>query len=318
MPLEITPLPEDSPESPPRTQGYIDGDNIPYENPEINHRPHPFALIHGEDGPLIAFGQLQYRFDTLRVYQQLQHPNVVDEAIPSTGNKQPLDNISIIDASQDKIMGVKSVIPTINSPSGAAMGAEMPFVYHQLDGYGDVYLNWKVKLNAASDQSRISECYVSTTDITGGNPTSSAIQSTRDFDDAGLTYFKEAPLFIETNRFTDSYSTSAATFTTPSGHAPPDQEGVYSVKLGQVKDPALVKQAIDEAETELELAQALGDQRVKQYVSSDVVFSFLVLIKHLESLSVGSGAGNAWITDLVSTTGNNSRNGNIADPAPES
>ena len=187
-------------------------------------------------------------------------------------------------------MGVKSIIPKIGSAEGEEMDPESPFLYHQLDDYGDVYLNWKVKLDAVQGDDgdkTITECYVSLSDLTTEEGSTGVIAGTQM---EGPDY-QRAPLFQwATNRFNDSYAQIAA----GGGLGAVDrldQEGEYSVKIGTVHE----------------------DQRIEQHLSSDVYFPFIVLIKHLEETTDLGG-----IEELETTTGGLSMNDDIAAPAPES
>lgn len=46
--------------------GNFDAGTNPPESPELLHRPHAFALMHGDDGAKVAYGELHWRVDVLR------------------------------------------------------------------------------------------------------------------------------------------------------------------------------------------------------------------------------------------------------------
>jgi hypothetical protein len=118
------------------------GDTLQY------HRPHAFALMHG-GGTKIAFGKLFWRLDVLLAAKEPSAPGA-----------------DIHDLSQSReIAGFKAVTPTLNSPSGKELDPEIPNTYHPLgkaNGYGDVYLYWKVE---PEEEEIVTECYVSMDDL---------------------------------------------------------------------------------------------------------------------------------------------------------
>ena len=46
--------------------GNFDAGTNPPESPELLHRPHAFALMHGDDGAKVAYGELHWRVDVLK------------------------------------------------------------------------------------------------------------------------------------------------------------------------------------------------------------------------------------------------------------
>tara|TARA_R100001129_G_C5320911_1_gene247593 strand:- start:681 stop:1703 length:1023 start_codon:yes stop_codon:yes gene_type:complete len=46
--------------------GDFDAGTIPPEDPELLHRPHAFALMHGDGGAKVAYGELHWRVDVLK------------------------------------------------------------------------------------------------------------------------------------------------------------------------------------------------------------------------------------------------------------
>jgi hypothetical protein len=279
-PLPPTPPDDYAPATPPA--GLVDGQKVPCEDPNLNHLPHPFALSYGEEGARITFGQLLYRFDTLRIHHEQQYPNFI-----ISGGKIPSpNNTSVVQVSQDKIMGMGSIIPTIGSAVGEEMDPEAPFKYYQLEEYGDIYLNWKVELDAVHNggPKTVTQCYVSLSDDTDG--VEAGISSTQ----MSYTDFQRAPLFeYATNRFNDAYTTISGGYGSDISRL--DQTGLYSVKIGTVHE----------------------DERINQLLSSDVFFPFIVLIKHLENRA----GGGDWLGELETATGQDI-NANIGRPAPES
>ncbi len=108
-------------------EGHVGGANNPAA-PPFTHRPHAFAMMHGDGGPKVAYGQLAWRIDVL----QLSF---------ATGSG-PVD-----EAGQLAIAAFNIKIPTIDSSTGDPMDRNMPNVYHELDGCGGVYLVWRMVFN---------------------------------------------------------------------------------------------------------------------------------------------------------------------------
>lgn len=130
--------------------GSIDASgNLP-ESPELLHRPHAFALMHGDDGAKVAYGQLLWRIDTLIIELT---------SAASLGN-------SVAGAAQDAISVFNIEVPTIGAAGGDAMVAGLTTKYHELESYGDVYLYWTTDLDAEAMADRVDACWVQV----GGDP----------------------------------------------------------------------------------------------------------------------------------------------------
>tara|TARA_B100001750_G_scaffold196267_1_gene168359 strand:- start:5671 stop:6324 length:654 start_codon:yes stop_codon:yes gene_type:complete len=190
-------FPEDTPDTR-FPEGRVHGANKTAE-PPLQHRPHPFALSYGENGAKIAYGQFTWHMAVIDFYF-----NTSDDGLDDT----PLER-----AGQDAIDGVNVKIPTIDSSTGDPMDRNMPNVYHELDGYGDVYLVWRMVFN--EEPNVVTQCYVEV-----GTGTTIA-------DAAGVTV--DATTY---NRFDGSGTSSA------------EEEGTYRIKLGSVTEDALVTQDI--------------------------------------------------------------------------
>jgi hypothetical protein len=134
--------------------GSSEASGTDYEGQGLLHRPHAFALMHGNNGAKIAYGQLLYKIDVLTL-------NWVN-----LGSSHGHVNF-VSGAGQDAIGSLIAVVPTIDTSDGKAMDGGINFnsddeKYHQLDGYGDVYLNWTVALDEGGSD-HVTECWVSTT-----------------------------------------------------------------------------------------------------------------------------------------------------------
>jgi hypothetical protein len=149
--------------------------NLP-ENPELLHRPHAFALMHGDGGAKVAYGQLVYKIDVL----------TLDYVFLGSHGDHSYRNSG---AGQDAIGRLLTVVPRIDTDDGDVMDPTIPNIYHQLDGYGDVYLNWEILLEEGSSD-HVSKCWVSTT--AGGQSEAGALSvsdGANDFDDRGSDAF---------------------------------------------------------------------------------------------------------------------------------
>jgi len=130
--------------------GNFDAGTNPPEDPEILHRPHAFALMHGDGGAKIAYGQLLWRIDTL--ITELTSAGSLGNLVSGTG--------------QTEIEGLNVKVPTIGSAGGASMVAGLNTKYHELGEYGDVYLYWTTDLDAVDGggthvpANRVDACWV--------------------------------------------------------------------------------------------------------------------------------------------------------------
>jgi len=167
-------------------EGHVSAQNH-VEDPPLQHRPHAFALKHGDGGAKIAYGQLFWRIDNLDFHFR-------DTAVSGVG-------IICDGVGQERaIKGFDVTVPRVDSSSGALMSAAVdgvagdgiPNVYHQLDAFGTVYLYWTVELDNSTNI--VTNAWVevptssSTTDlnyITTGNSTHDRISGTPNGD--GIT-----------------------------------------------------------------------------------------------------------------------------------
>jgi hypothetical protein len=199
-PIELDPIPDPAyPEG--SVVGNFDGSGNPYEKQELLHRPHAFALMHGDDGAKVAYGQLMWRVD------RVDFAFEGDSVGGSDGN--------CIGAGQGRaIKGLDAVIPKLNSSSGDAMDPTIPNIYHQLDGYGDVYLFWEVDL---AESEIVVSCWVEAS----GAPSGETPNDIDDFDTGNADH----------DRFAGVDGSL-------------DSTGIYRVKLGTVNEGALIAQDI--------------------------------------------------------------------------
>jgi len=194
MPVEITPA---GPENIPDTgfpEGHVSAANNPAE-PPLQHRPHAFALMYGDGGAKVAYGQLMWRID------------VVELEFGSAG-------AGVEAAGQDAISAFTAEVPTINSPLGDAMDPTIPNIYHQLVGYGDVYLYWTTSLSETDMADRVDACWV----VVGGD------RAEDELDEV-------APAATAFSRFPTAVNATSAQLA-----------GTYRVKLGTVNEGDLITQ----------------------------------------------------------------------------
>lgn len=132
-------------------EGFVDVLNL-VEEPPLQHRPHAFALKHGDGGAKIAYGQLFWRIDQLNWHF---HGDVGGSTSTSAA-----DANKCFGAGQLRpIKGFDVTVPKVDSSSGALMSAAVdgvagdgiPNVYHQLDAFGTVYLYWTVELDNSTN-----------------------------------------------------------------------------------------------------------------------------------------------------------------------
>lgn len=104
------------------------------------HRPHAFALTHGGLGAKVAYGELHIRVDSLTFDFQEYDMGAADDIIRCDG------------IGRKDIEKLTPIVPTVES-GGDPMNPDNPSIYHQLDGYGSIYLNWTVNLGAFAEGS---------------------------------------------------------------------------------------------------------------------------------------------------------------------
>jgi hypothetical protein len=185
--------------------GSFDAGTNPPEDPEILHRPHAFALMHGDGGAKVAYGQLLWRIDELNFWYKLKTATELDDEGVGSGNVTAAHGHG--KSGQAAVDGLNAKVPTM--ASGINFN-DNDTKYHQLDGYGDVYLYWKVDLDHAD---RVTKCWV-TVDGTTAQSDIPAV----------------ANGFLAVDRQTATSSTA--------------HEGTYRVKLGSVNEDAQVTQDI--------------------------------------------------------------------------
>jgi len=155
--------------------GSVDGTTNHPEADELRHRPHAFALMHGDDGAKVAYGQLLWRIDQINLFYRVTGAGALEaedmDTWPSgTVSAEYPDHPGVQEnaahlhgtSGQTVVAGLNAKVPTIDTEDGASMTSGINFndndtKYHQLDGYGDVYLYWKVDLD---DDDRVTKCWV--------------------------------------------------------------------------------------------------------------------------------------------------------------
>ena len=202
--------------------GEIDASGNPYDNPYLLHRPHAFALMHGDGGAKISYGQLIFRIDQINLFYKTNADDTLfaDDIDTSSGSDSTNAAHQQGLSGQDAIEGLNIKVPTIDTEDGKAMSANINDIdedgtptgakYHQLNGYGDVYLYWKVDLD---DDDRVTKCWVT-------------VDGTTDQDDVDAV----AIGFLAVNRLVATSSTNHV--------------GTYRVKLGTVNDGVPIHQNI--------------------------------------------------------------------------
>tara|TARA_Y100001972_G_scaffold86004_2_gene105203 strand:+ start:682 stop:1359 length:678 start_codon:yes stop_codon:yes gene_type:complete len=162
------------------------------------HRPHAFALTHGGLGAKVAYGELHIRVDSLTFDFQEYNMGAADNIIRCDG------------IGRKDIEKLTPIVPTVES-GGDPMNPDNPSIYHQLDGYGSIYLNWTVNLGAfaeGSPENVVTSCYVSSEAVDSAVAALSAGHADSDRLGSGTT------------------------------------SGSYSVKLGEVSEDNSIKQHI--------------------------------------------------------------------------
>jgi len=217
--------------------GDFDASGNPYDNPYQLHRPHAFALMHGDGGAKISYGQLIFRIDQINLsYKENSDGTLLADDIdtdtwpsgtvgatyPTHPGVTPQTNAAHQQglSGQDAIEGLNIKVPTIDTEDGKEMSANINDIdedgiptglkYHQLNGYGDVYLYWKVDLD---DAARVTKCWVT-------------VDGTTAEDDVDAVPIGHSAV----NRLVATSSTNHV--------------GTYRVKLGTVNDGTPIHQNI--------------------------------------------------------------------------
>ena len=128
--------------------GNFDAGTNPPESPEILHRPHAFALMHGDDGAKVAYGELRWRVDVLKFKFQTSAIAVADHADHAhehdhthavsgttgsgpTGSGSDTVTTAINDATTGNVNGGSGTVTT-SQPDDATTGTDVAAV----SGYG--------------------------------------------------------------------------------------------------------------------------------------------------------------------------------------
>ena len=229
--------------------GNFDAGTNPPEDPEILHRPHAFALMHGDGGAKIAFGQLLWRIDCFSLVWE-----------------GTTDYISF--SSQESISVTNSRTPKLKTEDGVAMDAGLTTKYHDLGAYGDVYLVWKVNLEHSAkevgdeidaydpndeNKSEITKCWVQVEDP--ASPISvgdiGRIKTGGGMPETGSSVYPDPPPshYPAGDWSTKRRTSDAAVYPMNGGHdgtGTPEggNAGIFKVKLGTVNEDAEVTQLI--------------------------------------------------------------------------
>ena len=163
------------------------------------HRPHAFSLVHGDNGAQVSYGQFIWRYDDIKV------------ALASTGSSAVTE-----EAGQGVINAFNVKTPTIDNAGGDPMDPTIyeNTKYHQLTGYGDVYLYWTTDLDASAMADKVDACWVQV-----GGP------GEDELDSIGVVRYE--------NDRTSSSSTCPTTG---------QKNGRYRLKLGTVTEDAIITQ----------------------------------------------------------------------------
>lgn len=181
-----------------------------FEDPHVLklHKPHAFALMHGDGGAKVAYGEFVWRLNLFN----FSFGNSVSEGgecngVGLSGGKGGAE-----------IQGFNSsVVPTIGDKDGPAMDPDIPNVYHQLDDYGEVYLYWKIETVLTEF---VTECFIEVVPDGGTGTATSNIAAVSTSND-------------DHKPVTDGVPTGGA-----------GQTAVYRLKLGKVVEGELIEQNI--------------------------------------------------------------------------
>ena len=148
-PIELGPIPD--PEFPEGSQiGSAEGSSTSYERAagELLHRPHAFALMHGDGGAKVAYGELHWRVDVITLRFETSAIAVADHADHAhehdhthsisgstgsgpTGSGSDTVTTSIDDATTGNVNGGSGTVTT-SQPDDATTGTDVAAV----SGYG--------------------------------------------------------------------------------------------------------------------------------------------------------------------------------------
>jgi len=192
--------------------GRVSAKNNPPEKQELLHRPHAFALMHGNGGAKVAYGELLYRIDVITM-------TFIDAPVTSGSGGSTGSFVRCQAAGQEAIGNINQVVPKFPTEDGTAMDPNINETkYHDLGSFGDVYLVWKVNLEEAGVE--VVRCWVQV-----GVPAGSVIAA-------------------HPSDFSGSSRRTAGGPTQATGQPEGEDEGVYYVKLGSVNESAEVSQKV--------------------------------------------------------------------------
>tara|TARA_Y100001963_G_scaffold138440_1_gene203229 strand:- start:5288 stop:6334 length:1047 start_codon:yes stop_codon:yes gene_type:complete len=106
--------------------GDFDAGNNPPEDPEILHRPHAFALMHGNKGAKVAYGELHWRVDTFKLQFKTSVIAVADHPDHAHEHDHTHTTTSISDATTNAADGSFSGYGETQTQSTSTSGAANP------------------------------------------------------------------------------------------------------------------------------------------------------------------------------------------------
>jgi len=172
--VELDPLPNFEAPAGISALGDFSATSESFEDPHVLklHKPHAFALMHGDGGAKIAYGEFVWRLNLFKFTFSGSLGGDCDGAGISGGKGDA------------KIQGFNSsVVPTIGDKDGPAMDPDIPNVYHQLDDYGEVYLYWKIEPDLTEF---VTECFI---EVIPDGGTGTATQDIPHLPAANTDYF---------------------------------------------------------------------------------------------------------------------------------
>ena len=111
--------------------GSFDAGTNPPEDPEVLHRPHAFALMHGDDGAKVAYGELHWRVDAFTLQFKTSAIAVADHPDHAHEHDHTHTTTSISDATTNAADGSFSGYGETSSQSTSTSGIQSG------SGYGD-------------------------------------------------------------------------------------------------------------------------------------------------------------------------------------
>ncbi len=202
--------------------------------------------MHGDEGAKIGYGRLYYRSDAIQIIgggieieweYTLSSSSLAHFALSLPDPHDSTYAEQIHTCHQSAISGLTATTPRIGSPTGDTMDSEVPNVYHQLEGYGDVYLYFSLDIAATNP---VYNVYVKV--------------GLNDPDDAQEVGAVDQGFVSHTLNDGDT------------GDGDYDPTGVYRVKLGTVNEGESIKQSVttDVFYSALLFTRGTADQTVEQ------------------------------------------------------